>query len=249
MKFFNVITLSLLAFPALAEEITSPFYLPEMGHILNQTGFTYIKKKRTTRPTTRLYQRTLSDQITLGLGAGLAAVLEGDIAWQHQKQNTTLSYPHTKAYGAGLKGQWEIGGFLSQVKVLYQQSTNVQLVPRRTIWAETYLGKKLTSMTPYLHLVGNFPIHARKDLNAPLYRAETGVFQTVNKKTTLDTALFLQYDQNIQERSYGIQGEVSYLMTPWASIGLNGQWQARGHAKGDTKTYFQRAGINVKIAF
>ena len=248
MKFVTMLMCSLVAVPAFAQEITSPFYLPEMGHILNQTSFDYTKKKRTPL-TTRLNQQTLSDKVTVGLGAGLAATLEGDLNWTRQKQQESVSYPHTKTYAAGMKGQWEIGGLLSQLNVAYHQTTNVHFNPRRLIQTDAYFGKKLASMTPYIHLSGAFPMNARKDFNTPLYRGETGVFQSVKPQITLDTALFLQYDKNLKERSYGIRGEIAYLFTSWASVGLNGQWQARGHAKEDTNTYRQDIGVNIKLAF
>ena len=104
-------------------------------------------------------------------------------------------------------------------------------------------------MTPYLNLLGNFPLNARPDFNNPLYRSEVGIFQSINDKMTLDTALYLQYDKNEKGKSYGIQGEYSYLATPWLAFGLNGSWQARGHAKGGAKTYQKSMGIKTTLSF
>ena len=115
--------------------------------------------------------------------------------------------------------------------------------------ADLRFGKALKSMTPYLHLTGHFPLNAHPEFNNPIYRAETGVFQNVNDKMTLDTALYLGYDKNIHGKSYGIRTELSYLVCSWASIGINGEWQARGHAKNGAKTYHQSVGANIRLAF
>ena len=249
MKILNAMLFSLLAFPAAAHEITSPFYLPQMGGIQTETAANYTKNKLKETTTSRVYQHDLSEKITLGLGAGLAALIEGQMDWTKQKQYTTLSYPHTKTYGAGLKGQWELSDILTQLSVLYHQTTNVFFEPRRKIESHLYLGKQLKSMTPYLHLTGNFPLNARTELNNPIYRVETGTFQKINEKMTLDTALYLNYDKNIKGRSYGIRGELAYLICSWSSVGVKAEWQARGHAKNDADTYHQSVGINLRFSF
>ena len=249
MKFLPLSLMILASFPAFAHEITSPFYLPTLGVFSTKTAVSYDKNKHTTNPTTRTYRQKALQEITAGLGAGLAGIFWGEMNWTRQKQETTLSFPQTKGYGAGLKGVWQMDSFLTQASVIYHQTTNVAFAPRRLIETNLYLGKQLSSMTPYLHLWGLFPLNARPEFNNPVYRAETGVFQSINTNWTLDTALFLNYDKNIQGRSYGIRSELSYLFTSWASIGINGEWQARGHAKNNTKTYHQGLGANLRFSF
>ena len=249
MKKLSVALLLLTALPAGAHEITSPFYVPKAGHFLSTTAAQYDKNKRTLSPTVRQYRRSVSEEITAGLGMGVAAILGGEVNWTRQKQNTTFSAPHAKGYSAGLKGVWEMNSFLSEVILRYHQTTDVDFAPRRTVEGDIYFGKQLNAMTPYLHLKGDFPLNARPEWNNPTYRAETGVFQAVNKSLTLDTALFLNYDKNIKGRSYGMRAELAYLLTSWASIGVGGEWQARGHAKERTKTYHQQVGINLRLAF
>lgn len=239
----------MMALPALSAEISSPFYQPELGHILSKTSAFYTKNKIKAHPTARLYRRDLNQEITLGLGAGLAALFEGNLNWTRQKQIFTQKIPHTKGYAAGLKGQWTVNDILTQLTALYRQTTNVEIQPRREMETHIRLGKTLKTMTPYVHLAGMFPMNARFDVNDPIYRGETGLFQTVNASMTLDTALYLQYDKNIQERSYGIRGEWSYFITPKIAWSLNGEWQARGHAKGNTRTYHQAVGTKITITF
>ena len=239
----------LFCVPVSATEITSPFYLPNAGHLLNQTRGNYTKNKIKTTPLTRTYHRALNNELTVGLGAGFAALVSGELNWTRQKQVTTLSEPHTTAYKVGLKGQWETGPVLTQLSALYHQTDNVAFLPRRTLETHLRFGKPLKSMTPYLHLTGDFPLNARPEFNNPVYRGETGVFQSINQKMTLDTALYLQYDKNIQERSYGIRGEWSYLVTSRVAFGLNGEWQARGKAHNSTKTYHQSVGAKVTFSF
>ncbi len=249
MKKILLLASAFLSIPAAAHEITSPFYLPEMGHVLSQTSALYSKNKITTSPTTRTYRTTIVEELTLGLGAGLAALMNGDLNWTRQKQDKTLSAPHTKGYAAGLKGQWEVNGLLTQFSGLYHQTTEVDFSARRLLETHFRFGKQLKTMTPYVHLQGNFPLHARSHFNNPLYRVETGVFQQVSPKTTLDTALYLQYDKNVKGKSYGIRGEYSYLATQWMAISINGQWQARGHAKAHEKTYHQQIGTKISFSF
>lgn len=249
MKKLSFMMMLLAAIPVWAHEITSPFYVPEAGHFLTKTTAVYDKNKRTLSPMVRQYRRSVSEEVTAGLGMGVAALLGGEINWTRQKQETTLSKPHTKGYSAGLKGVWQMDSFLSGVIVRYHQTTDVDFAPRRALDTDLYLGRQLAQMTPYLHLKGNFPLNAEHDFNDPVYRGETGVFQNINKNLTLDTALFLNYDKNIKGRSYGIRGELAYLFTSWASLGINGEWQASGHAKNQTKTYHQQVGINLRLAF
>ena len=59
----------------------------------------------------------------------------------------------------------------------------------------------------------------------------------------------LKYDKNIKERSYGMRGEISYIATSWLAFCLEGEWQARGHAKSNTKTYHQEVGIKTVFSF
>ena len=247
MKFLPLFLL--LSVPVFASEITSPFYVPQLGHVLTKTSADYEKGKRTMKPTTRTYRRSVNEEITIGLGAGMAGVISGDMNWTRQKGITSISAPHTKGYGAGLKGSWEVESFLTQISALYHQTTNVDFEPRRLMKADLYLGKKLNVMTPYLHLAGDFPLHVRPEWNEPRYRGETGVFQPVNKNLTLDTALFLDYDKNIKGRSYGIRTSLDWLMTSWASLGINGEWQPTGHAKAHTKTYRQKVGTHLQLSF
>ena len=247
MKLLSFLTVSFLTLPALASEITSPFYLPEARHVLSQTQAAFSKSKKT--PAMRTYHRFLEEDITLGLGSGLSAMFSGDLNWTREKQQTSFSAPHKTGYKAGMKGQWELGGVLTQLSTLYHQTNNVDFSPRRTIETHLRLGKNLKTLTPYLHLAGNFPLNARPEFNNPVYRGETGVFQNINDKMTLDTALYLQYDKNVKGKSYGIQCEWSYLPVSWVAIGLNGSWQARGHAKAHAKTYHQSIGIKTTFSF
>ena len=248
IKTFLTASLLLTCLPAMATPISSPFYQPTMGHFLSKTSASYTKNKIKTTPTTRSYHRSLGEEVTLGLGSGFAALIAGDLNWTRQKQEISFSTPHASAYGAGLQGQWNLGGILTNLSVLYHQSTNVNFEARRKIKTNLYLGKELDKMTPYLHLTGNFPLNARAEFNDPLYRGETGVFQSVNDKMTLDTALYLQYDKNAKERSYGIRGEWSYLPTNWIAISLNGEWQARGKSH-KRKTYHQLLGTKITFSF
>ncbi len=243
MKILTIGFLSFLALPVMANEITSPFYLPELGHVQSKTTGHYAKNKRKTMP--RMYQRTLGQELAVGLGGGFAALVAGDLNWI--KQNG--SFPHTKGYSAGLKGQWEVGGILTQLSTWYHQTTNVSFEPRRQMDAQVRLGKKLQKMTPYINLYGKFPMNVRPQFNDPVYRGDVGVFQPVNDKMTLDTTLYLKYDKNIKERSYGIRGELSYMATSWLAFGVEGEWQERGHAKSNTKTYHQSIGIKTTISF
>ena len=249
MKKWMSAFITLTTLPALATEISSPFYQPSMGHIVSQTSALYTKHKIKGTPTTRTYRRDLGERITLGLGAGLAALIEGNLDWTRQKQIFTQKIPHTKTYAAGLTGVGCFEGILVQLGALYRQTTNVIFEPRREIEAQMRLGKQLKTMTPYLHLNAHFPLNARKEFNTPVYRAETGVFQSVNKAMTLDTALYLQYDKNIQERAYGIRTEWAYLVTSSIAFSLNGEWQARGHAPGNTRTYHQAIGTKITFHF
>ena len=249
MKRLSFAIMLLASLPVGAHEITSPFYLPEAGHFLTTTKAVYDKNKQTLSPTMRKYRKNVSEEITAGLGRGFAALFSGEMNWTRQKQETSFSIPHTKGYSAGLKGVWQMNSFLSEIVLRYHQTTDVDFAPRRTLDGDVYFGGNLAAMTPYLHLKGVFPLNARHEFNNPIYRAETGVFQPVNKNLTLDTALFLNYDKNIKERSYGIRGELSYLLTSWASLGINGEWQARGHAENHTKTYHQQVGMNLRLAF
>ena len=216
---------------------------------MTKTTAVYDKKKWTSSPTTRKYRRSVSEEITAGLGMGFAALFSGEVNWTRQKQEESFSVPHTKGYSAGLKGVWQMDTFLSEVVIRYHQTTDVDFSPRRTIDGDVYLGGNLATMTPYLHLKGTFPLNARPEFNNPIYRVETGVFQNINKNLTLDMALFLNYDKNIKGRSNGIKGELAYLFTSWLSLGINGEWQARGHAKAHTKTYHQQVGINLRLSF
>ena len=159
----------LCATTALASEITSPFYLPQTGHFLAQTQGQFSKTKQT--PGIRTYRRLFNEDLTIGLGAGLAAQIIGNLNWTRQKQNTTVSAPHTQGYSAGLKGQWEIGKIMTQLTALYSQTTDVNFSPRRTIEPHLRLGQELKTMTPYLHLWGQFPLNARPKFNNPFYRA------------------------------------------------------------------------------
>ena len=249
MKKRIILLTAMMACPALAMEITSPFYQPQAGHILSKTGAFYTKNKMKDRPSVRIYRRDLNEEITLGLGAGLAALMEGDLNWTRQKQIFTQKHPQTKGYAAGLKGQWQFDDVLTQFSALYRQTTNVIMEPRREIEAHVRLGKQLKTMTPYVHLSATFPLNARSDTNGNIYRGETGVFQTVNTSMTLDSAIYLQYDKNMQERSYGIRAEWSYLINPQIAWSLNGEWQARGHAKGNTRTYHQAIGTKITFTF
>ena len=243
MKLLTIGFLSFLALPAMATEITSPFYMPELGHVQSKTMGQYSKSKRQTMP--NKYQRQLLQEMTSGLGGGIAALAAGDLNWTKQDG----SFPHTKGYSAGLKGQWEVGGILTQLSAVYHQTTNVNFEPRRQMETQVRLGKKLQKMTPYVALSGKFPMNARSDFNDPIYRTDVGVFQPVNDKMTLDTTLYLKYNKNIKERSYGIRGELSYNVSSWLAFGIEGQWQARGHAKSDTKTYHQSIGIKTILSF
>ena len=243
MKILMTYFLSFLVLPVMASEITSPFYLPELGHIQSETLGQYSKNKRKTMPYN--YWRGLGQKITLGLGSGFAVLGTGELNWNKQDG----SFPHTKGYSAGLKGQWEFGGILTQLLTLYHQTTNIFFEPRRQMETQIRLGKNLQKMTPYLNLNGKFPLNARSEFNAPIYRADVGVFQPVNEKMTLDTTLYLKYDKNVKERSYGLRGELSYIATSWLAFGLNGEWQARGRAKGHTKTYHQAVGIKTILSF
>ena len=247
MKILSVF--AFMALPAFAAEITSPFYLPNAGHDLSQTSLQYTKDKIKASPSIRTYRQNLNEQITLGLGAGIAALLEGNLNWIRQKQEQTLSFPHTKGYGAGLKGSWEFDGFLTQISTLYRQTINISFEPRREIEANLYIGRTLKTMTPYMHFVGFFPLNARPQLNTPIYRAETGVFQSIQSKMTLDTALYLQYDKNTKNKSYGLRAEWSYFLTSWMVLGLNGEWQAGGHAKNNASTYHQAVGCKMTFSF
>ena len=249
MKFASFSLILLSALPVFAHEITSPFYVPAAGQFLSLTTATYNKYKLTVKPTLRTYRQSVVQELSVGFGAGLAGIFSGEMDWTRQKQDVSFSYPHTKGYTAGLKGRWQMDSFLMQIVTQYHQTTNVNFAPRRALEGDVYLGKQLATMTPYLHLKGLFPLNARPEFNNPIYRGETGVFQPVNKKITLDTALFLNYDENIKGRSYGIRGELSYLFTSWASIGINGEWQARGHAKNRTRTYHQMVGANLRFSF
>ncbi|MGN0919221.1 MAG: hypothetical protein ACI4OR_00445 [Alphaproteobacteria bacterium] len=249
LKTFCSSVVLLFCAPVMATEITSPFYMPKAGHILNKTEANYTKNKMKGAPLTRTYRRAFNNELTLGMGGGIAVQLGGELDWTRQKQTTTLSVPHQTSYDAGLKGQWETGDFLTQISALYHQTDAVKFAARRELEAHVRLGKPLQTMTPYLHLAGSFPLNARPDFNAPLYRGETGVFQPINDKMTLDSALYLQYDKNIRERSYGIRGEWSYLPTSWVAISLNGEWQARGKARAGAKTYHQFVGVKMTFAF
>ena len=249
MKKISFMMMLLASMPVWAHEITSPFYVPSAGHFLSTTKAVYDKNKRTLSPTVHQYRRSLSEEITAGLGMGFAVLFGGEMNWTRQKQETTFSKPHTKDYSVGLKGVWQMDSFLSKGIIRYHQTTDVDFAPRRALDGEIYLGQQLATMTPYLHLKGSFPLNADHDFNDPVYRVETGVFQNINKNLTLDTALFLNYDKNIKGRSCGIRGELAYLLTSWASVGIHGEWQANGHAKNDTKTYHQQVGINLRLAF
>ena len=243
MKLLTIGFLSFLALPVMATEVTSPFYLPELGHVQSKTNGQYTKNKRKTMP--NRYQRQLAQEITIGLGAGIATLAAGDLNWTRQNG----SFPHTKGYAAGLKGQWDIGGILTQFSTWYHQTTNVSFEARRQMEAQVRLGKQLQKMTPYISLKGKFPMNARPEFNDPVYRGDIGVFQPINDKMTLDTTLYLKYDKNIKERSFGIRGEYSYAVTSWLAFGVQGEWQARGHAKSNTKTYHQSVGVKTTLSF
>ena len=247
MQKFLLCCVSFMTLPALAHPITSPFYLPDSGHVLTQTSAVFNKNKIKTNTSTRTYHQGLAQQMVLGLGGGLAAQLQGDLNWLRQKQ--APSVPHAKAYNAGLNGVWDINGVLTRLNVFYRQSSNVQTEPRRAIHSHFYVGKSLKNMTPYLHVSTRIPLNARPVFNDPVYRAETGVFQPIKTSMTLDTALYLQYDKNIKERSYGIRAQWSYLISSWMSFGLNGEWQARGHARNNAHTYHQSVGATITLAF
>lgn len=249
MRFFGFTLISLLAVPAVAQEITSPFYVPEAGHILSQTTASFTKDKLKSDPTGRTYHRQLGEDLTLGLGAGFSALVSGELNWTKLKQEVSFSLPRAKEYGAGLKGQWEVGGILTQLSALYRQTTNVDFEARRKTEVHLRLGKTLKTMTPYLHLAGIFPMNGRTDFNDNIYLGETGVFQKVKDKMTLDSAIYLKYDKNTKGRSCGIRGELSYQFTSWMALGLNGAWQARGRAKNHAHTYHQMAGIKATFAF
>ena len=249
MKTFVSFLMVTMAIPALATPITSPFYMPQAGHVLSQTTAQYTKNKIKNNTSMRLYRRNLTEEMTLGLGGGMAMLLNGDLNWTRQKHSSFSVHSSAKSYSAGLKGQWNWEDILTQFTVQYHQTTDVDLAPRRAIEAHIRLGKTLKTMTPYLHLAGTFPLNARPAFNTPVYRAETGVFQPIKKSMTLDTALYLQYDKNTKERSYGIRAEWSYALTSWMSLGLNGEWQARGQAPRGTKTYHQSVGAKITCAF
>ena len=249
MKLWMIPVVCLLTLPSMAAEITSPFYLPEAGHVWGKTEAVFIKDKIKDKKTVRFYDQGVGQKLSLGLGGGLAALVEGNMHWIRQKQEKTFSYPRTKEYAAGIKGGWNFDSFLTQLSVLYRQTTNVNFSARRLMETHLRLGKQLKTMTPYLHLAGRFPLNARPEVNAPIYRAETGVFQTVNDKMTLDSALFLNYNKNIKERSYGIRSEISYSLFDGVAVGINGEWQARGRAKNNAHTYHQKVGASIQFAF
>ncbi len=249
LKTFLSCCVILTSFSAFATEMTSPFYLPQAGHLLIQTGTTYTKNKIKTAPSTRTYRRALNEEITVGLSNNIALLLGGDLNWMRQKQMTTFSTPRTTGYETGLKVQGELGGILTQLTALYHQQTNANWASRRNIETHARLGKTFQEMTPYLHLQGTFPMNARSDFNTPIYRGETGVFQNINSEMTLDSALYLQYDKNTKERSYGIRGEYAYLPTKWMALSINGEWQARGKVHHQTKTYHQSIGTKITFSF
>ena len=238
----------LLAFPSFAQEITSPFYQPELGHILTKTEGLFQKNKWKRTPTQKQYLRELTQDLVVGLGAGFSAQISGEMNWNKHK-TPSFSRPHTKAYGAGLVWQVPTEKVQLRFETNYQQTTDVDFSPRRQLGTHIYLGKTLNKMTPYLHLNGQFPLNARPDFNSPIYRAETGVFQNVNKNVTLDSALFASYDKNIKGRSYGIRMEVAYLITSNVAIALNGEWTAKGRAENRSHLYHQQIGTNIRFAF
>ena len=163
MKRLSFAIMLLGALPVWAHEITSPFYLPEAGHFLTQTKGVYDKNKWTLSPTMRKYRCSISEEVIAGLGMGVAALFSGEINWTRQKQNVSLSIPHTKGYSAGLKGLWQMDSFLSEVIIRYHQTTDVDFAPRRALEGDIYVGGQLATMTPYLHFKGAFPLNARPE--------------------------------------------------------------------------------------
>ena len=78
MQKFLLFCVSFMTLPALAHPITSPFYLPDSGHVLTETSAVFNKNKIKTNTTARTYHQGLAQQMVLGLGGGLAAQLQGD---------------------------------------------------------------------------------------------------------------------------------------------------------------------------
>ncbi len=247
MKLAVMTTLCFLSVPVLAHEITSPFYQPAFGDFLSETRADYTKRKVQNKPTQKYYRRALTESISVGLGKGWAALVQGDLVWQ--KKSSAPSVPHTKGYSLGARYLLEKESFLWVVSASYHQTGDRRFDPKHSILADVRFGKKLKTMTPYIHGIGQFPLNAEPDVNSPVYQAEMGVFQPINAHATLDSNLFLKYDKNIKERAYGAQLEGSYLMTSNVSLGIKGAWQVSGHAQNSAKTYCQSVGANLRFSF
>ena len=240
---------------AFATEVTHPFYVPDQGHVLTDTNYSYTKVSY--EKTGHASANTLSEQISLGVYDGLAVRVAGANAWTRfnpkdgpaSDEDRNLSWSVGAVYN--LMDQHNI---FAQVGVDYGQQENASFVGEyKYVNVDLKGGYDIGYFLPYLRVTGEFPVaQSKSSSNDPIYNFYLGGYKVVGP-LALDAGINYGWDKNDDGKDWSVQARADWLFTDRLSVGVYAAWMFDGNEEDfdDTDEDYDSysVGLNLKAAF
>ena len=245
---------------AVADDITNPFFLPKKMQLasVSSVGFDRSQQKNSASSLTA-YNTLLQEELQFGLSDKLT--LWGYFGNTFNKVKLSdgadfLSHQKDKNLNWGAGVSWNIldKTFKLQASFGYHQDDLYAFNgDYKFATAKIKGGYQLESMLPYIEIAEELPIGQKKDydIDKPIYTAKVGLYQGELESWGLDTGLRVIHDENDNTEStfYNAEGELSYYLTPKATVGLYGSYTLSAKAKNQTDIYDKSIGLRFKWTF
>lgn len=254
-----------IAVPALAEEVTHPFFGPEQGRFVSITSLdtSRYQAKDKTGYNFRTYDTAVHEQLSFGILDNLALDLSIGNHWMkfsipHEYLDTedknidwfaglswdVIEHEHWKAELAAGYGQSESASHFNHGYYKYAEVT-------------AKLGYDFKGIAlPYITAVWEMPVDSHNgtsiggegSIDLPIYSVRGGVYKMWNRFAS-DVGVTYHMTEDGNEVRWIADAELSYMFTHKTSIGIYGEYTLKGYADNQADIFSKTIGLRFKTAF
>lgn len=240
---------------AKAEDITSPFYLPNQGGILSNTSVEYDRTKlKHNEGVSENLKAT--EEVTYGVTDNFAVVgTLGNYFDFKGFTNQEFNNDHNFDYSVGAKYNHNQGNWMSQIGASYYTFNPESWYGHKGTDSRWYKELNAEAKLGYSMMNGLIP-YGKLSLSSPIDQSDREIdystFMGVHKefsKFSLDGGL--RYDFTLDgtnTNTWWAQGEANYFVKQNMTVGVFGEYYLGGNYS-DTVDYGYTIGLNAKVLF
>ncbi len=248
-----------LATPAMATELTNPFYTPNKGHVTSVTSLeaSRYQDKDKSGYNGRQYDKVLSEALSYGVTDEISVDAAISNTWMRQAPKMGISEVNKEDTNI----DWVLGGTYTygtgpvkmQGKLAYGQKeswSHENGGAYKYVRADAKAGYDFGVVLPYVQASWEMPLWASHDgADKPIYLVRGAAYKQWCDKLATDLGIAYTHFEGSEISAWTVDAEVSYFLTPDWTLGMYGNYAFDGRSKDRGTVYAEKIGLRLRTQF